>query len=53
MRSRAYGLVLMVFFAAPSSAQGTVPDADRIGINLKWMLAMCYRQSNRDATPSM
>lgn len=31
----------------------TVPEADRIGINLKWMLAMCYMKSNRDATPSM
>lgn len=31
----------------------TRPDADRIGINLKWILAMCYVTSNRDATPSM
>lgn len=31
----------------------TVPDADRIGINLKWMLAMCFMKSNRDATPSL
>lgn len=31
----------------------TVPDADRIGINLKWMLASCYMTSNRVATPTM
>ena len=31
----------------------TVPEADRIGINLKWMLAMCYVTSNKYATPSM
>ena len=31
----------------------TVPEADRIGINLKWMLVLCYMKSNRDATPSM
>ncbi len=31
----------------------TIPDADRIGINLKWILAMCYMTSNRDARPSM
>ena len=31
----------------------TRPDADRIGLNLKWILAMCYITSNRDATPSM
>jgi hypothetical protein len=31
----------------------TVPTADRIGINLKWMLASCYMTSNRDETPSM
>ena len=31
----------------------TVPEADRIGINLKWMLVLCYMQSNRDATPYM
>ncbi|MEO1034104.1 MAG: hypothetical protein AAFX44_00965 [Pseudomonadota bacterium] len=29
----------------------TVPEADRIGINLKWLLAFCYRVSNTDATP--
>ncbi|MEM8814647.1 MAG: hypothetical protein AAGE85_02410 [Pseudomonadota bacterium] len=31
----------------------TVPDADRIGINLKWLLANCYMQSNKDVTPFM
>ena len=31
----------------------TVPEADRVGINLKWMLAFCYMQSNEDATPYM
>ena len=31
----------------------TVPDADRIGINLKWMLANCYMQSNEDVEPFM
>ena len=31
----------------------TVPEADRIGINLKWMLAMCFMKSNKFATPSM
>ena len=31
----------------------TVHDADRIGINLKWILVLCYMQSNRDATPYM
>ena len=30
----------------------TVPSADRIGINLKWMLANCSLVSGRDATPS-
>ena len=30
-----------------------VPEADRIGINLQWMLAFCYMTSNKDATPSM
>lgn len=29
----------------------TVPDAQRIGINLKWMLANCYMISNEDVTP--
>ena len=29
----------------------TVPDADRIGINLKWLLGMCYRVPNAAATP--
>lgn len=31
----------------------TVPEADRIGINLKWMLASCFAKSNRFATPYM
>jgi hypothetical protein len=31
----------------------TIPEADRIGINLKWMLASCFMKSNRFATPSM
>ena len=31
----------------------TVPEADRIGINLKWMLAACFMQSNQFATPKM
>jgi hypothetical protein len=31
----------------------TVPDADRIGINLKWMLASCFMKSNKYATPYM
>ncbi len=31
----------------------TVPEADRVGINLKWMLAFCYMTSNREATPYM
>lgn len=31
----------------------TVPEADRIGINLKWLLASCYMKSNRFATPYM
>lgn len=31
----------------------TVPDADRIGINLKWLLASCFMKSNRHATPYM
>ncbi len=31
----------------------TVPEADRIGINLKWMLASCFMKSNKFATPSM
>lgn len=31
----------------------TVPEADRIGINLKWMLVNCFMQSNEEATPSM
>ncbi|MEM8941279.1 MAG: hypothetical protein AAGC91_03940 [Pseudomonadota bacterium] len=31
----------------------TVPEADRIGLNLKWALVNCFMQSNRDATPSM
>ena len=31
----------------------TQPDAERIGINLKWLLAMCYMKSNAVDTPSM
>lgn len=31
----------------------TVPEADRIGINLKWMLAACFMESNQFATPEM
>ncbi len=31
----------------------TVPDADRIGINLKWILVNCYMQSNASVTPFM
>ncbi len=31
----------------------TVPEADRIGINLKWMLASCFMKSNKFATPYM
>jgi len=31
----------------------TVPDADRIGINLKWLLASCFMKSNRFETPYM
>ena len=31
----------------------TVPDADRIGINLKWILVNCYMQSNESVTPFM
>jgi len=30
----------------------TQPDAERVGINLQWMLVNCYRVSNRDARPS-
>lgn len=31
----------------------TLPEADRIGINLKWILVNCYIESNEDAIPSM
>lgn len=31
----------------------TLPEADRIGINLKWILVNCYMQSNAQATPYM
>ena len=31
----------------------TVPEADRIGINLKWMLVNCFMQSNADIEPFM
>ncbi len=31
----------------------TVPEADRIGLNLKWALVSCYMNSNRFETPFM
>ncbi len=31
----------------------TVPYADRVGINLKWLLASCFMTPNSEATPSM
>ena len=31
----------------------TVPEADRLGINLKWMLASCFMKSNKFETPFM
>ena len=31
----------------------TEPEADRIGINLKWMLVNCFMQSNEDVAPFM
>ena len=31
----------------------TVPEANRVGINLKWMLASCFMVSGQEATPSM
>lgn len=31
----------------------TEPDVRRLGINLKWLLALCFMESNADATPSM
>ena len=31
----------------------TVPEVDRLGINLKWMLASCFMKSNKFATPKM
>ncbi|MEM6937328.1 MAG: hypothetical protein AAF552_12780 [Pseudomonadota bacterium] len=31
----------------------TVPNADRIGLNLKWALVSCYMNSNRFETPFM
>ena len=31
----------------------TLPEADRVGINLKWILVNCYMESNEVATPSM
>ena len=31
----------------------TLPEGDRVGIDLKWMLAFCYITSYRDATPYM
>ena len=31
----------------------TVPEANRVGINLKWMLASCFMVSGQEDTPSM
>lgn len=31
----------------------TTPAADRVGINLKWLLAYCFMDSNTDAKPSL
>ena len=31
----------------------TVPDADRVGINLKWALAFCYQVAGKDQRPYM
>ena len=31
----------------------TLPEADRVGINLKWILVNCYMESNEVATPTM
>ncbi|MFK7955288.1 MAG: hypothetical protein AB8B96_04275 [Lysobacterales bacterium] len=31
----------------------TVPEADRVGINLKWVLVNCYMNSNKVETPFM
>ena len=31
----------------------TVPDADRVGINLKWALAFCYQVAGKDQPPYM
>ncbi len=31
----------------------TVPDADRVGINLKWALAFCYQVAGKDQKPYM
>lgn len=31
----------------------TTPAADRVGINLKWLLAYCFMESNTDAKPSL
>lgn len=31
----------------------TTPAADRVGINLKWLLAYCFTDSNTDAKPSL
>ena len=28
-------------------------EADRIGLNLKWILVSCYLQSNKVTTPEM
>ncbi|MEM1230719.1 MAG: hypothetical protein AAGI15_09295 [Pseudomonadota bacterium] len=31
----------------------TEPGVERLGINLKWLLALCFRESNANATPSL
>lgn len=31
----------------------TLPEANRIGINLKWLLASCYMISGKVDTPTM
>ena len=31
----------------------TVPDADRVGINLKWALAFCFQVAGKDQKPYM
>lgn len=51
----------LVVYVSEDTAEGrqelgyafTVPEADRIGINLKWMLVNCFMQSNADIAPFM